>query len=68
MAPVLVKIKIHSNHANRHPKTVYRKLQDVRVAKRGVRSITHEATIQYNGKRLTAYLEDGEWQCKPYLD
>ena len=62
-----VKVKIHSNHDNRRPKTVYRALKDVRVCKMGIRGRTHEARITLNGKLHTAYLEDGEWFCKPYL-
>ena len=61
------KILMHSNHAHRRPKTVYRALRDVRPCKMGIRGRTHEAHITVNGKQCTAYLEDGEWFCKPYL-
>ena len=60
----LTQIIIHSNHAHRRPKKVYRSLSGIQALKPNHKGFTHQATAVYNKLERRVFLNaKGEWHC-----
>lgn len=67
MAKQLTQIHIHTQHAHRRPKKVYRRLSGVQALMPNLDRFTHQANVVYGGADLRVYLDaEGEWHGYPF--